>query len=126
MLHGRMERAARAKAPVVGIEVLRTFVPLLRWGLLLVAVAVALEMLKLPPPVEEWLGHGVRAALAVLAAFVAGGAAGPMSLMDELLAPTGGTGGGMRLVESIGISPSLSRRSRRTGQAAKGPTYRGW
>jgi MscS family membrane protein len=47
-------------------------VPLLRWGLLLVAVAVALEMLKLPPPVEEWLGHGVRAALAVLAAFVAG------------------------------------------------------
>ena len=26
-------------------------------------MAVALEMLKLPPPVEEWLGHGVRAAL---------------------------------------------------------------
>ena len=72
MLSGRMERAVRAKAPVVGIEVLRTLVPLLRWGLLLVAVAVALEMLKLPPPVEEWLGHGVRAALAVLAAFVAG------------------------------------------------------
>lgn len=75
LLHGRMERAVRAKAPVVGIEVLRTLVPLLRWSLLLVAVALALEMLKLPPPVEEWLGHGVRAALAVLAAFVAGRAA---------------------------------------------------
>ena len=75
LLRGRMERALRAKAPVVGIKVLRTLVPLLRWGLLLVAVAVALEMLKLPPPVEEWLGHGVRAALAVLAAFVAGRAA---------------------------------------------------
>ena len=75
LLRGRMERAVRAKAPIVGIEVLRTLVPLLRWGLLLVAVAVALEMLKLPPPVEEWLGHGVRAALAVLAAFVAGRAA---------------------------------------------------
>jgi len=75
LLRGRMERAVRAKAPVVGIQVLRTLVPLLRWGLLLIAVAVALEMLKLPPPVEEWLGHGVRAALAVLAAFVAGRAA---------------------------------------------------
>jgi MscS family membrane protein len=32
-------------------------------------------MLKLPPSAEEWLGHGVRAALAVLAAFVAGRAA---------------------------------------------------
>jgi MscS family membrane protein len=75
MLRGRMERAVRSKAPVVGIEVLRTLVPLLRWGLLLAAVAVALHMLKLPPAAEEWLGHGVRAALAVLAAFVAGRAA---------------------------------------------------
>lgn len=75
LLRGRMERALQSKAPVVGIEVLRTLVPLLRWGLLLVALTVALEMLKLPPPVEEWLGHGVRAALAVLAAWVAGRAA---------------------------------------------------
>ena len=75
LLRGRMERALRSKAPVVGIEVLRTLVPLLRWGLLLVALAVALEMLRLPPPVELWLGHGLRAALAVLAAWVAGHAA---------------------------------------------------
>jgi MscS family membrane protein len=75
LLRGRMERALRSKAPVVGIEVLRTLVPLLRWGLLLVALAVALEMLRLPAPVELWLGHGLRAALAVLAAWVAGHAA---------------------------------------------------
>jgi MscS family membrane protein len=75
LLRGRMERALQSKAPVVGIEVLRTLVPLLRWGLLLVALAVALEMLRLPPPVELWLGHGLRAALAVLAAWVAGHAA---------------------------------------------------
>ena len=75
LLRGRMDRALQSKAPVVGIEVLRTLVPLLRWGLLLVALAVALEMLRLPPPVELWLGHGVRAALAVLAAWVAGHAA---------------------------------------------------
>ena len=75
LLRGRMERALQSKAPVVGIEVLRTLVPLLRWGLLLVALTVALEMLRLPPPVELWLGHGVRAALAVLAAWVAGRAA---------------------------------------------------
>lgn len=75
LLRGRMERALQSKAPVVGIEVLRTLVPLLRWGLLLVALAVALEMLRLPPPVEAWLGHGVRAALAVLAAWVVGLAA---------------------------------------------------
>ena len=41
LLRGRMERALQSKAPVVGIEVLRTLVPLLRWGLLLVALAVA-------------------------------------------------------------------------------------
>jgi MscS family membrane protein len=75
LLRGRMERALQSKAPVVGIEVLRTLVPLLRWGLLLVALTVALEMLRLPPPVELWLGHGVRAALAVLSAWVAGHAA---------------------------------------------------
>lgn len=75
LLRGRMERALQSKAPVVGIEVLRTLVPLLRWGLLLVALTVALEMLRLPPPVELWLGHGVRAASAVLAAWVAGHAA---------------------------------------------------
>ena len=75
LLRRRMERALQFKAPVVGLEVLRTLVPLLRWGLLLVALAVALEMLRLPPPVELWLGHGVRAALAVLAAWVAGHAA---------------------------------------------------
>jgi len=75
LLRGRMDRALQSKAPVVGIEVLRTLVPLLRWGLLLVALTVALEMLRLPPPVELWLGHGVRAALAVLAAWVAGHAA---------------------------------------------------
>ena len=75
LLRRRMDRALQSKAPVVGIEVLRTLVPLLRWGLLLVALTVALEMLRLPPPVELWLGHGVRAALAVLAAWVAGHAA---------------------------------------------------
>jgi MscS family membrane protein len=75
LLRGRMERALQSKAPVVGIEVLRTLVPLLRWGLLLVALTVALEMLRLPVPVELWLGHGLRAALAVLAAWVAGHAA---------------------------------------------------
>jgi MscS family membrane protein len=70
-----MERALQSKAPVVGIEVLRALVPLLRWGLLLVALAVALEMFRLPVPVELWLGHGLRAALAVIAACVAGHAA---------------------------------------------------
>jgi MscS family membrane protein len=70
-----MEHAVQAKAPVVGLEVLRTLVPLFRWGVLLVAVAVGLQMLKLPPVLEDWLGHAVRAALAVLAAFVAGRAA---------------------------------------------------
>ncbi len=75
LLRRRMERALQSKAPVVGIEVLRTLVPLLRWGLLLVALAVALQMPRLPAPVELWLGHGLRAALAVLAAWVAGHAA---------------------------------------------------
>ena len=72
ILCGRMERAVQARAPVLKIEVLRTLVPLVRWGLLLAAVAVALHMLKLPPAVELWLGRGAQAALALLTAFVAG------------------------------------------------------
>lgn len=75
LLRGRMVGAARAKSSVLKIEVLRTLVPLFRWSLLLAAVAVALHMLKLPSPVEDWLGRGVQAALAFLAAFVAGRAA---------------------------------------------------
>jgi len=72
ILRGRMEQAQRTSAPVLKIEVLRTLVPLLRWGLLLASVAVALHMLQLPPAVERWFGRGAQAALALLAAFVAG------------------------------------------------------
>jgi MscS family membrane protein len=72
ILRGRTDRALRSGAPVLKIEVLRTVVPLVRWGLLLAAVAVALQMFALPPAVERWLGHGVQAALALLTAFVAG------------------------------------------------------
>ena len=72
ILCGRMKRAVQARAPVLKIEVLRTLVPLVRWGLLLAAVAVALHMLKLPPAVELWLGRGAQAALALLTAFIAG------------------------------------------------------
>ena len=72
VLRGRTDRALRAGAPVLRIEVLRTLVPLVRWGLLLAAVGVALHMLTLPPAAERWLGRGVQAALALLTAFVAG------------------------------------------------------
>lgn len=72
ILRGRMEQAVRANAPVLKIEVLRTLVPLVRWGLLLAAVAVALQIFALPAAVERWLGHAVQAAFALLTAFVAG------------------------------------------------------
>ncbi|MEX1044504.1 MAG: mechanosensitive ion channel family protein [Chthoniobacterales bacterium] len=72
LLRGRLARARSDGAAVVKIEVLKTLVPLLRWGLLLIAVAVGLEMLKLPDAVEYWLGQAVKVALALLAAFVAG------------------------------------------------------
>lgn len=72
VLRARMDRARRTNGPVLKIEVLRTLVPLVRWGLLLAAVAVALQMFKLPPTVELWLTRGAQAALALLAAYVAG------------------------------------------------------
>jgi small-conductance mechanosensitive channel len=75
LLQGRLVRARQDGAAVVKIEVLKTLVPLMRWGLLLVAVAVGLDMLKLPEAVEYWLGQGVKVALALLAAFIAGRAA---------------------------------------------------
>jgi MscS family membrane protein len=75
LLRRRLQRARAAGAPAVRIEVLKTLVPLMRWGLLLVAVAVGLNLLKLPAPLEYGLGQGVKVALAWLAAFVAGRAA---------------------------------------------------
>lgn len=76
VLHSRLDRAKRDRAPFVRIEVLGTLVPLFRWGLLLAAVSVGLDMLKLPPAVEQWVAQGLKVALALLAAFAAARAVG--------------------------------------------------
>lgn len=59
----------------LALEVWSTLVPLLRWGLTLAATAVALRLVKAPPPVDEWLAQLLKAGFAVLVAFVASRAA---------------------------------------------------
>lgn len=56
------------------IEVLKSLVPLVSWGLLIGAVAFGLHHLKLPADLKLWLGTGFEAAFTLLVAYAAGSA----------------------------------------------------
>lgn len=75
VLQGRIRRLRETKESSTGFEVLKTLVPLMRWGLFLAALALGLHIAKLPDFVEAWLAAGIRAALTLLAASVAASAA---------------------------------------------------
>lgn len=75
VLQGRIRKLREAGVSSTGVEVLKTVVPLVRWGLLLAALAVGLHIAKLPTLVASWLSEGIQVALTLLAASVAGSAA---------------------------------------------------
>lgn len=68
-------RAARATGKsLLRIEVLKSLVPLVRWGLIIAAVAVSLHFLRLTEALVLWLNVGLQAAFILLMAFVASSA----------------------------------------------------
>jgi MscS family membrane protein len=56
------------------IEVLKSLVPLVRWGLLIGALAFGLHHLKVPTGIRSWLDTGLEAAFTLLVAYAAGSA----------------------------------------------------
>lgn len=73
-LRGRIRKLREANASSTGAEILRSLVPLVRWGLFLAALALGLHIAQLPALAEAWLNAGIKAALTLLAASVAGSA----------------------------------------------------
>lgn len=70
-LRRRKSGLAAHTGGALALEVWGTLVPLLRWGLMLAALAVALRLVSPPPPVDNWLGQMLKAGFALLVAFVA-------------------------------------------------------
>lgn len=73
-LAARLHRQREANAAGTGVAVLQAFVPLVRWGLFLAAIAVALQMVELPELVAGWFNTGLEAAFTLLTASAAGAA----------------------------------------------------
>ncbi len=71
VLSSRLDRLRAARGRFLHLEVLRAFVPLLRWGLLLAALAVVLDLLALPAPTDRLLGRFLQGAFTLLAALIA-------------------------------------------------------
>lgn len=74
-LSARLRRLKDAGAHFLHVEVLRNFVPLVRWGLLFAAFSIGLHLLQLPPTPQRLINKGLQAAFALLAAFAASAAA---------------------------------------------------
>jgi hypothetical protein len=74
VLRAQLQRAREAGRSLLRIEVLKSLVPLMQWGLVIAAVAFGLHQFKVPPTVAFWLDAGLKAAFTLLAAAVAGSA----------------------------------------------------
>ena len=73
-LSARLRRLTEAGAKVFHIEVLRYFVPLVRWALLFSAVSVAVRLLHLPPLPQRLIDSVLQGAFTLLVALAASGA----------------------------------------------------
>jgi small-conductance mechanosensitive channel len=76
VLRAQLQRAREAGRSLLRIEVLKSLVPLMQWGLVIAAVAFGLHQFKVPTAVAFWLDAGLKAAFTLLAAAVAGSAVG--------------------------------------------------
>jgi MscS family membrane protein len=70
----RLRRLSGTGARVLHIEVLRFFVPLVRWALLFAAVAVAMRLLHLPPLPQRLIDTVLQGAFTLLVALAASAA----------------------------------------------------
>lgn len=74
-LSSRLRRLNEAGAKVLHIEVLRLFVPLVRWALLFAALSVAVRLFRLPPVPQRLVDIVLQGALTFLIALAAAAAA---------------------------------------------------
>lgn len=74
VLAARVERLRTIGAPVLRMQVVRTLVPLLCWGLFLGVCALAIYFLDIPLAFERWLNRALQSALTILAALAASAA----------------------------------------------------
>lgn len=74
-LSSRLRRLNEAGAKVLHIEVLRLFVPLVRWALLFAALSVAVRLCRLPPVPQRLVDIVLQGALTFLIALAAAAAA---------------------------------------------------
>lgn len=75
VLSARLRRLKGAGSGILHIEILRHFVPLVRWGLFFVAISVAMHLLQLPATPERLINKALQAGFALLAAYAASAAA---------------------------------------------------
>jgi MscS family membrane protein len=73
-LSARLRRLSGAGAAVLHIEVLRSFVPLLRWALIFAAVSVAVHLLELAPAPQRLIDTVLQGAFTLLVALAASAA----------------------------------------------------
>ena len=73
-LSARLRQLSGVGAKVLHIEVLRFFVPLVRWALLFAAVAVAMRLLHLPPLPQRLIDTVLQGAFTLLVALAASAA----------------------------------------------------
>ena len=74
LLSARFRRLTESGAKVLHIEVIRFFVPLVRWALLFAAVAVAVHLLHLPPVPQRLIDTVLQGAFTLLVALAASAA----------------------------------------------------
>lgn len=74
ILSVRLRRLKAAGGNVLHIEVLRSFVPLVRWALLFTALSVALHLLELPAAAERLVNQVLQAGFTLLTALAAAAA----------------------------------------------------
>jgi len=74
IISARLRRLSGAGAKVLHLEVLRFFVPLVRWALLFAAVSVAVRTLHLPPLPQRLIDTVLQGAFTLLVALAASGA----------------------------------------------------
>ena len=74
LLTSRLRRLSGTGESVLQIEVLRHFVPLLRWALIFAAVSVAVRFLELPPAPQRLVDAVLQGAFTLLVALAASAA----------------------------------------------------
>lgn len=72
LLRKRLRRVQQAGQSSLRIEVLKSLVPLIRWGLVIAALALGARHFRLPEALAWWVNEILQASFTLLAAYVAG------------------------------------------------------